>query len=168
MLTIEECHDNQCWKFPQVCRSEAGNFGGGPGTFCWLFLKFMFMIWDSRQEDLQLFWLSFKYWWWSHQMEIFSALLALCAGNSPVNGKFLAQRRVTQSFDVFFDLRLNKWLSKQPWGWWFETPSWSLWRHCNDILNKSDKILSYVMSVKNTLIWLKEFQFGENKLANFG
>ena len=31
----------------------------------------------------------------------------------------------------FFDLRLNKRLSKQPWGWWFETPSWSLWRHCN-------------------------------------
>ena len=34
-------------------------------------------------------------------------------------------------FDVFFDLRLNKRLSKQPWGWWFETPSWSLWRQCN-------------------------------------
>ena len=39
---------------------------------------------------------------------------------------------VTRSFDVFCDLRLNKRLSKQPWGWWFETPSWSLWRHCND------------------------------------
>ena len=46
-------------------------------------------------------------------------------------GEFPAQRPVTQSFDVFFDLRLNKRLSKQPWGWWFETPSWSLWRHCN-------------------------------------
>ena len=34
-------------------------------------------------------------------------------------------------FDVFFDLRRIKWLSKQPWGWWFETQSWSLWRHCN-------------------------------------
>ena len=44
------------------------------------------------------------------------------------------QRPVTRSFDVFFDLRLNKRLSKQPWGWWFETPSWSLWRHCNDIV----------------------------------
>ena len=39
---------------------------------------------------------------------------------------------VTRSFDVFFDLRLNKRLNKQSWGWWFETPSWSLWRHCND------------------------------------
>ena len=35
------------------------------------------------------------------------------------------------SFDVFFDLRLNKGLSKQSWGWWFETQSRSLWRHCN-------------------------------------
>ena len=33
----------------------------------------------------------------------------------------------------FFDLLLNKWLSKQPWGWRFQMPSWSLWRQCNDI-----------------------------------
>ena len=45
-------------------------------------------------------------------------------------GEFPTQRPVTRSFDVFFDLRLNKRLSKQPWGWWFETPSLSLWRHC--------------------------------------
>ena len=42
-----------------------------------------------------------------------------------------AQRPMTRSFDVFFDLRLNKRLSKQSWGWWFETLSCSLWRHCN-------------------------------------
>ena len=42
------------------------------------------------------------------------------------------QRPVTRSFDVFFDLRLNKRLSKQSWGWWFETPSFPLWRHSND------------------------------------
>ena len=65
------------------------------------------------------------------QMETFSALLALCAGNSPVTGEFPAQRPVTRSFDVFFDLCLNKRLSKQMWGWWFETPSRLLWRHCN-------------------------------------
>ena len=45
-------------------------------------------------------------------METFSALLALYAGNSPVSGDFPAQRAVTQSFGVFFDLRLNKPLSK--------------------------------------------------------
>ena len=46
--------------------------------------------------------------WWRHQMETFSALLAICAGNSPVPGEFPAQRPVTRSFDVFFDLhRIN-------------------------------------------------------------
>ena len=64
--------------------------------------------------------------WWRHQKEICSALLALCAMNS--------QRPVTRSFDVFFDQRLNKRLSKQWWGWWFETPSCTLWRHSNDAL----------------------------------
>ena len=68
--------------------------------------------------------------WWRNQMEPFSALLAICAGNSPVPGEFPAQRPVTRSFDVFFDLRLNKRLSKQSWGWWFETLSRPLWRHC--------------------------------------
>ena len=71
--------------------------------------------------------------WWRNQMETFSALLALCAGNSPVTGEFPAQRPVTRSFDVFFDLRPNKGLRKHPWGWWFETLSWSLWRHCNGV-----------------------------------
>ena len=46
--------------------------------------------------------------WWRHQMETFSALLALCAGNSSVTGAFPSQRPVTRSFDVFFDLLLNK------------------------------------------------------------
>ena len=46
-------------------------------------------------------------------------------------GEFPAQRPVTRSFDVFFHLRLNKRLSKQSWGWWFETPSRPLWRHRN-------------------------------------
>ena len=65
--------------------------------------------------------------WWRHQMETFSVLLALCAWNSPVTGEFPAKRPVTLSFDVFFDLRLNQRLSKQSLGWWFETPSRSLW-----------------------------------------
>ena len=71
--------------------------------------------------------------WWRHQIETFSALLAICAGNSPACGEFPAQRPVTRSYDVFFDLRLNKRLSKQSWGWWFETLSRPLWRHRNDI-----------------------------------
>ena len=47
-------------------------------------------------------------------------------------GEFPAQRPVTRSFDVFFDLHPNKRLKKQWWGWWFETQSWPLWRHRND------------------------------------
>ena len=57
----------------------------------------------------------------------------LC-GNSPVPGEFPTQRPVTRSFDVFFHLRPNKRLSKQWWGWWFETLSSPLWRHCNENL----------------------------------
>ena len=65
--------------------------------------------------------------WWRHRTEtnIFR-VTGLCAGNSPVTGELPSQRPVTRSFDVFFDLRPNKWLSKQLWGWWFETPSHSL------------------------------------------
>ena len=51
--------------------------------------------------------------WWSHQMEIFFALLVLCVGNSPVTGEIPSQRPLMRTFDVFFDLCLNKRLSKQ-------------------------------------------------------
>ena len=70
------------------------------------------------------------YSWWRHQMGTFSALLAICAGNSPVPVNS-PQRPVTRSFDVFFDLCLNKRLSKQSRGWWFETQSYPLWRQYN-------------------------------------
>ena len=69
--------------------------------------------------------------WWRHQKETFSALLARCAGNTPVPGDFPAQRPVTRSFDVFFYLHPNKRLSEQRWDWWFETLSHPLWRHRN-------------------------------------
>ena len=59
---------------------------------------------------------------------IFRVTGHLC-GNSPVPGEFPAP--VTRSFAVFFDLRLNERLNKQSWGWWFETLSRPLWRHCN-------------------------------------
>ena len=46
--------------------------------------------------------------WWRHQLETISALLAICAENSPASGEFPAQMPVTWSFDFFFDLCLNK------------------------------------------------------------
>ena len=61
---------------------------------------------------------------------IFRVTGPLC-GEFTGPGEFPTQRPVTRSFDVYFDRRLNKRLGKQPWGWWFETLSWSLWRQCN-------------------------------------
>ena len=76
-------------------------------------------------------WQVWKLPWWLHQMETCSVLLAHCAGNSQVTDEFPSQSPVMQSFDVFFDLCLNKRLGKQSWGWWFELSSCSLWCHCN-------------------------------------
>ena len=83
---------------------------------------------------------------WRHQIETWSALLALCARNSLVTSEFPSQSPVTRSFDIFFDLPLNKRLSKQSQRQWFKTPSRSLWRHCNDL--SADK-LSWRMRVKS-------------------
>ena len=69
--------------------------------------------------------------WWHIQMETFCALLAFSAGNSLVTSESPTRRPVTRSFDISFYLYLDKWLSIQWWGWWFETPSRPLWRHCN-------------------------------------
>ena len=81
--------------------------------------------------------------WWRHQRETLSTLLAICAGNSPVTGEFPAQRPVARSFDVFFDLRPNKQLSKQWCGWWFDTPSHPLWLHCNATGSEHEKLMSW-------------------------
>ena len=48
---------------------------------------------------------------------------------SPVNSPHKGQWRGALMF--YLICALNKQLSKQLWGWWFETPSRSLWRHCN-------------------------------------
>ena len=55
LISWQHSHQPQCWKFLPVHQSEAHNFGGRPGTFYSFFFSFMFMIWDSRHEDLQLF-----------------------------------------------------------------------------------------------------------------
>ena len=69
--------------------------------------------------------------WWRHQMETFSPLLSPCEGNQTVTGEIHSQRPVTRSFDVFFDLRLDKRNRKQLKRLWFQTQSHSLWRRCN-------------------------------------
>ena len=75
--------------------------------------------------------------WWRHQMETFSALLAIWRGihRSPVNSPHRGQWR-----GVSFDMRPIKRLSNQSRGWRFETPSRPLWRHYNEVSTVSDPI----------------------------
>ena len=94
--------------------------------------------------------------WWRHQTKTFSPLLAICVGNSPVPGEFPAQRAVTRSFDVFFDLRLNKRLSKQSWGWWFETLPRPLWLHCNILSAFSKQSARWIFIPKIEANWSAE------------
>ena len=84
---------------------------------------------------------------------IFSELLAFFAVHTPVTGEFPSQRPVTQNFDIFFDLRPNKRLRKEPWGQWFGAPSRSLWRYCykNWSTEMNPKWSSY-------MIWAPNFQ----------
>ena len=74
----------------------------------------------------------------SSNVNIFRVTGPLC-GEFTGPGEVPTQRPVTRSFDIFFDLRLNKRLSKQPWDWWFETPSWSLWHQCNGVKIKGSR-----------------------------
>ena len=92
---------------------------------CW---RYCFKVWRGIHENSELLHHD-NVIKWKH----FSALLALCAGNSPVTGELPWERPVTRSFYVSFGVRLNKVLSKQSRRRWFETPLRSLWRHCNDI-----------------------------------
>ena len=79
---------------------------------------------------------------------LFEGMMTSSSGNifrvtGPLCGEFSGHR----GFDVFFDLRLHKQLNKQLWGWWFETPSRSLWRNCNGVLrNHGCKCMILVQS----------------------
>ena len=81
---------------------------------------------------------------------IFRVTGPLC-GEFTGPGEFPTQRPVTRSFHVFFDLRLNKRLSKQSRGWWFETLSHPLWRHRNE---SSDHFLQDSDSDKIYSTWI--------------
>ena len=86
----------------------------------------------------------------------------------PLCGEFPAQRPVTRSFDVFFHLRLNKRLSKQWWGWWFETPSRSLWRHRNGSAPFSAGHHQTQYTPCNTGMHVSSMRRDLNYLWNFG
>ena len=71
--------------------------------------------------------------WWRHHMKTFCALPAFYEGNPPVTDGFPSQRPIMRSGKVFFDLRLNRRLSKQSRRRRLETPLHQLWRHYNVI-----------------------------------
>ena len=124
------CQGNPTRKIWCLCDISQNNLMNKLSSFGWL--ETLWCSWDAAERlcrfchffhpehDDVIKWKHFpRYWpfvWGIHQ--------------SPVNSQ--TQRPVTPSFDVSFDLHLNKRLSKQSWGWWFETPSVPLWRHCND------------------------------------
>ena len=135
------------------------------------YIKFGCYVRHSWIASFNTSWLGQSVWyftWWRHQMETSSALLAICKRNSPAIGEFPTQRPVKQSFGVFFYLRLKKRLSKQSWGWWFETLSHPLWRHCNDRrhfqMYLPDKCISYDWTEHSTSI--KLIQWGQRALAH--
>ena len=99
----------------------------------WSVLKTLYtneVLWakTAYKTDLSAPFLSYIPWW-RHQMEKFSAWLAICAGNSSIPGEFSAHKPVMRSFGVFFDLHPNKWSGEKWWGGRFKTSSGPLWRH---------------------------------------
>ena len=98
---------------------------------------------------------------WKH----FPRYWAICAGDSPVPGEFPTQRPVTRSFDIFFDLRPKKRLSKQWWGWWFETLPFPLWRHGDgdDINASSGYHCDCVNASSDSVRYYPVFRFRVNK-----
>ena len=67
--------------------------------------------------------------WWRHQVE------------TSISHRWipLTHRPVTRNYEVFFDLRLNKRLSKQSRRRWFEMSLRSLWRHWRHCLDPNDE-----------------------------
>ena len=91
-------------------------------------------------------WCCIHHSWWCYQMETFSALLASCAGNSPVTGKFPAQRPVTRSVEVFFICAwINSWVNNREAG--------DLRRHHAHY----DAIVMYVCAFADACVWCASY-----------
>ena len=112
----------------EPCRTPRGCFTTHGELPKWVFVMLYFHGWKRHPYFMTYLFVHDDVIKWKY----FPRYWPFCAGNSPVTGEFPAQWPVTRSFDVAFDLRPNKRLSKQSWGWWFETPSRSSWRHCNE------------------------------------
>ena len=135
-LTYMQQRSNKCLYYVYIVHVyKFGDIAAGwPSCLFTLYISLCF-LWIFPLPVSLLFVLkevgTFRVALWRHQIEPFFRVTGPLCGKITGPGEFPAQRPVTRSFDVFFDLRPNKRLSKQSWGWWFETPPWSLWRQCN-------------------------------------
>ena len=124
--------------------------------------KLTIIGWDgglSPDRNQSIFWISAGiFMMTSSNGNIFRVTGHLC-GEFTGPGEFPTQRPVTRSFDVYFDLRPNKWLSKQSWGWWFETLSCSLWRHRNVLIGHSLRDKLQWNLKRNTYMFIQENAF---------
>ena len=82
---------------------------------------------------------------WKHFQRYWPFVRGIC--RSPVNSPHKAQWRGALMFSLI--CTLNKRLSKQSGGWWFETPSCSLWRHCNDPWMWFKELNTYFNKIKS-------------------
>ena len=88
-------------------------------------------------------------------------------GTGPLCGEFTGHWwfPLTKASDAdlwcFFYLRPNKRLSKQSWGWWFETPARSLWRHCINV--KSNECVSWRLWLPTNLLFIRKIFQANNK-----
>ena len=100
--------------------------------------------------------------WWIPCGSIHISMMTSSNGNifrvtRHLCGEFTGHRWIPRTkasdaqFDIFFDLRLNEWLSKQRWGWWFETQSRPLWRHFNGCIFRVT-YLSYDIHLQDGMI----------------
>ena len=80
--------------------------------------------------------------WWRHQIETFRFV-------GPLRGELTGDRWILRTKANDAELWCFLW---QSFGWWFETPSRPLWRHCNEI---SSKVESASMSSLHKLGWIK-------------
>ena len=152
----------------------SGHEGSVPNSFEWEFILFIkthfyggahtshFMEEHSSPTSIfPVFMITSSNWTMFRVTGFCAGNSSVNTGNSPVTGEFPSHGPVTRSFDVFFDLRLNKRLSKQSRRWWFETPSLTLWRHVNVVPNSDPVIRAVVGSFGVQRVTLIQFWIGE-------
>ena len=104
--------------------------------------------------------------WWHHQIEHFPLYWPFARRIHWSLVVPLTHRLVMRSFDAFFDLHLNQWLSKPSRRRWFEMPLCPLWRHCNAVPKSSKDLQSMHRGDDNLKYFSSQnFRNGQNLLT---